>query len=54
MALVPVSLYFNAENRVKLRLALARGKKTYDKRDAVAERDSRREIERALKDRSRG
>jgi SsrA-binding protein len=53
MTLVPLSLYFNAEGRVKVDLGLARGKKTYDKRATMAERDSRREVERALKDRSR-
>ncbi|MDR1422243.1 MAG: SsrA-binding protein SmpB [Coriobacteriales bacterium] len=53
MTLVPLSLYFNAVGRVKVDLGLARGKKTYDKRATMAERDLRREVERALKDRSR-
>lgn len=53
MALVPLKIYFDQNSRVKLELALARGKKLYDKRAAMAERDSKREIERALKQRYR-
>ncbi len=53
MALVPVKMYFKENSLVKVELALARGKKLHDKRASMAERDSRREIERALKDRSR-
>ncbi|MDR2492052.1 MAG: SsrA-binding protein SmpB [Coriobacteriales bacterium] len=52
-ALVPLSLYFSPEGRVKVELALAIGKKAYDKRDTIARRDSDREIARALKSRSR-
>lgn len=53
MALVPTMIYFKENSLVKVELAVARGKKLYDKRQAMAERDSRREIERALKQRSR-
>ena len=53
MALVPLRMYFNERNLVKLELALARGKKLYDKRAAMAERDSKRAIERAMKERNR-
>ncbi|MDR1082644.1 MAG: SsrA-binding protein SmpB [Coriobacteriales bacterium] len=53
MTLVPLSLYFNEAGLVKVELGLARGKKNYDKRDAMAARDSKREIERAFKERSR-
>lgn len=49
---VPIKLYFNEDERVKVELGLARGKKKYDKRNAMAERDSKRDIERALKTRS--
>ena len=52
LTLVPVRLYFSAA-LVKVELALARGKKLYDKRDSMAERDSKRQIERAMKERSR-
>ena len=53
MALVPLELYFDEHNRVKLTIGLARGKKLYDKRDDMAKRDVQREIQRALKERSR-
>ena len=49
MALVPLKIYFNDEGRVKVELALARGKKLHDKRAAMAERDAAREIDRAIK-----
>lgn len=52
LTLIPVRLYFS-QALVKVELALARGKKLYDKRDTMAERDSKRQIERALKERSR-
>jgi len=50
--LVPLKMYFAENGLVKLEIGLARGKKTYDKRDAEAARDSKRDIERALKDRT--
>lgn len=53
LAIVPLDIYFDENNRVKLTIALARGKKLYDKRDDMARRDSEREIARALKQRSR-
>ena len=53
MALVPLRMYFNERNLVKLELALARGKKVYDKRAAIADRDMKRNIERAMKERNR-
>lgn len=53
MALVPIKMYFDRNGRVKLELAVARGKKLYDKRASMAERDSKREIERAMKQRYR-
>ena len=52
-ALVPLELYFNEDGRVKLSLGLGRGKKLYDKREDMAKRDVDREIQRALKERSR-
>jgi len=48
VALVPLSLYFK-DSRVKVELGLCRGKKLYDKRAAAAERDARRDIDRAMK-----
>ncbi len=44
-ALVPLSLYLSG-HRVKVEVALARGKKLYDKREAAAKRDAKREMER--------
>ncbi|GAB1509149.1 SsrA-binding protein SmpB [Actinophytocola sp. KF-1] len=45
-ALVPLSMYFK-DGKVKVELALARGKKEYDKRQTLAKRDAQREIARA-------
>lgn len=53
LTLVPTKIYFDKNGRVKVEIALARGKKLHDKRQAMAERDQKREIERALKERSR-
>ena len=49
-ALVPLSLYLSGP-RVKVELALARGKKLYDKREAAAQRDARREMDRVARGR---
>jgi SsrA-binding protein len=51
-ALIPLSLYFK-DSRVKLELGLCRGKKLHDKRDAMAEKDAKREIDRHLKERNK-
>jgi SsrA-binding protein len=48
VTLVPLRVYFK-DGRAKVELAIARGKRTYDKRQAIAERDAKRETERALK-----
>jgi SsrA-binding protein len=47
LALVPLSLYFK-DGRAKVELALGRGRRTYDKRQLLAERDAQREAERAV------
>lgn len=47
-ALVPLSVYFK-DARVKVEIGLCKGKKNYDKRDAMARRDAQREMERALR-----
>lgn len=52
-ALVPLELYFDEHNRVKVLIGLGKGKKLYDKRADMAKRDSDREIARALKERNR-
>lgn len=53
LTLVPLSLYFSENGLVKVELALAHGKKSYDKRHTLASRDSKRDVDRALKERSR-
>lgn len=53
LTLVPLKAYFK-KDKIKIELALAKGKKLYDKRDAAAEKTAKREIEKAMKDRSRG
>ncbi len=53
MTLVPLSMYFS-DGWAKVELALARGKKSYDKRQAIAERDANREIARELGRRLKG
>jgi SsrA-binding protein len=50
--LVPLSLY-QVRGLVKMQLALAKGKKTYDKRDDMAKRDAQREVEQHFKDSNR-
>lgn len=50
--LIPLSLYFKG-SRVKVQLGLCKGKKLYDKRADAAQRDAKRDIDRALKDRQR-
>lgn len=48
LTLVPISLY-NSGRNIKLAIALARGKKKQDKREAIKERDTKRELQRSLK-----
>jgi SsrA-binding protein len=47
---IPTRLYLK-DGRAKVEIGLARGKKLYDKREALAKRDSKRQVERALKER---
>jgi SsrA-binding protein len=53
LTLVPLSLYFK-DGKAKVEIALARGKKAYDKRQTLAARDAAREIERAAGRRAKG
>ena len=53
VTLVPLALYFK-DGRAKIEIALARGKRSYDKRQALAEKQSKREMQRALSRRSSG
>lgn len=52
LTLVPLKLYFKGR-RAKLELGVARGKKSYDKREDIAKREAQRDIERAMKARTR-
>ncbi|AFM26680.1 SsrA-binding protein SmpB [Desulfomonile tiedjei] len=51
-SLIPLKMYFK-RGRVKVEMALARGKKTYDKRETIKKKDQRRELERLVKYRQR-
>ena len=51
MTLVPLSMYINEDGRAKVELAVARGKKLYDKRQTIAKRDAVRDIDRKMKER---
>lgn len=51
MTLVPLAIYFNARGRAKVELALAKGRKTHDKREHIKERDWKREAARVMRDR---
>ena len=51
--IVPLDMYFDENGRVKVQIALARGKKLHDKRSSMAARDTQRDIDRALKERQR-
>lgn len=50
-SLIPLSVYFSGSH-VKVELGLARGKKSYDKRESIAERDAKRSMDRAVKQRA--
>ncbi|CCQ97978.1 tmRNA-binding protein [[Clostridium] ultunense Esp] len=52
-SLIPLELYFKG-GFAKIELALAKGKKLYDKRESMKERDSKREIERVFRERQKG
>ena len=49
LTLVPLQLYFKS-GKVKVELGIAKGKKLYDKRDDIAKRDAKREIDRRIKE----
>ena len=49
LTLIPLRIYFSPRGHVKVELALARGKKQYDRREAIKEREAGREVERAMK-----
>lgn len=47
--LVPLQMYINEYGLAKIEIAVARGKKNYDKRDDIAKRDANRKMEQAMK-----
>jgi len=49
--LVPLSMYFNERNMVKMELALAKGKTLYDKRESIKRKDEKRVAEREMRSR---
>jgi len=49
MAVVPIKIYFNKDSRIKLEIAIGKGKKLHDKREASKQRDAKRQMEKALK-----
>ena len=49
MTLVPLKMYINEDGRAKVELGLCRGKKNYDKREAIAKKDAQRSIERSMR-----
>ena len=51
-SLIPLSLYFK-DSKVKMQIGLCKGKKLYDKRADMAERDARRDVQRTLKEREK-
>lgn len=50
-SLIPLSIYFK-DSRAKVEIALAKGKKLHDKRSAAAEKDAKRQMDRAMKERN--
>ena len=51
LTIVPLKMYITEDGRAKIELAVARGKKNYDKRESIAKRDAARDIDRKMKQR---
>ena len=51
LTIVPLKVYINEEGRAKVDIGLARGKKNYDKREDIAKRDAKRDMDRRMKTR---
>ncbi len=49
VTLIPLRIYLNDRGRAKMEIAVARGKKLYDKRESIAKRDTERKMQRAMK-----
>lgn len=50
ITIVPLKIFFNEKGIAKMEIALCKGKKQYDKRESIKEKDSKRELERARRD----
>lgn len=50
LTIVPLSIYANSRNKIKLEIALAKGKQLHDKRESLKEKDAKREIAKAMKE----
>ena len=53
LTLIPVDVFLNPKGKLKMNLAVARGKKLYDKREDIASRDAKRKMDRQIKARVR-
>lgn len=51
MTIVPLNMYINEDGRAKMEIAVARGKKNYDKRESIAKRDASRKMDQVMKQR---
>ena len=49
MSIIPLRLFSNEKGKIKLEIALAKGKKTFDKRESIKEKDIKRDIQRLTK-----
>lgn len=49
LTIVPLRIYFSSRGKAKIEIALAKGKKQYDRREATKQREAGREVERAMK-----
>ncbi len=54
LTLIPLRIYFSSRGKAKVEIALAKGKKQYDRREAIKAREAGREVERAMKGIRRG
>ena len=51
LTMVPLLVYFNNKGIAKVEIALVKGKRQYDKREAIKKREEKRQLERRMKDR---
>ncbi|HZF99695.1 MAG TPA: SsrA-binding protein SmpB [Chitinophagales bacterium] len=53
LTVIPVKMFFNERGFCKVEIALAKGKKSFDKRDSIKDRDQKREVQRVISERGR-